>query len=172
MAPDAAREAKPQAAQYRLRVTNKFGIPVSTVPGQVPCNLSIPAATPRDTQADLAAIQQCLRDQDPETLFRHLRDRLPDMDYDALRWLVDRWARETAEKAPALGIDALTMAIDRRYPTGDKKRSSVLCILRGGLEQIFQRQPLGGEERAGTHVRITWQSRERLRAPRSGETSS
>ena len=34
--------------------------------------------------------------------------------------------------------------IDRRYPTGDKKRSSVLTFFVGGLERIFSRQPLGG----------------------------
>ena len=70
-----------------------------------------------------------------------------------------------------MGIEALTLAIDRRYPTGDKKRSSVLTILRGGLEQIFQRQPLCGEAAAGTHVRITWQTRDRLRGPQGDETT-
>jgi glutamate synthase domain-containing protein 3 len=70
-----------------------------------------------------------------------------------------------------LGIDALTLSIDRRYPTWSKKRSSVLTILRGGLEQIFQRQPLCDEERASSHVRITWDTRERLRGPRPMETT-
>ena len=63
------------------------------------------------------------------------------------------WADRTAAGAPALGIEALTLCIDRRYPTGEKKRSSVLTILRGGLEQIFERQPLCDDERTGTHVR-------------------
>ena len=78
-------------------------------------------------------------------LFAHFRDALPSMDYDRLRWFVDELAAQTAQKNPALGIQALTLAIDRRYPTGDKKRSSVLTIVRGGLERIFQAQPLCDE---------------------------
>ena len=51
------------------------------------------------------------------------------MDYDRLRaGSSTSWPAQTAEKNPALGIEALTLAIDRRYPTGDKKRSSVLTI--------------------------------------------
>ena len=47
----------------------------------------------------------------------------------------------------------------------------MLTILRGGLEQIFERQPLCDDERTGTHVRITWETRDRLRGPRPGETT-
>ena len=37
------------------------------------------------------------------------------MSYDQLRWLVDEIAARTAEQHPALGIEAFTLAIDRRY---------------------------------------------------------
>ena len=156
---------------YTLRATNKFGVPVSTVPGQVHCNLSVPPAAPARTNGGAAAIRQCVEDEDPQGMFRYVREQLPDMSYDHLRLFIDKWAAETAERSPALGIEALTLAIDRRYPTWDKKRSSVLTILRGGLEQIFQRQPLCDEERTSTHVRITWDSRDRLRGPRPMETT-
>jgi glutamate synthase domain-containing protein 1 len=157
--------------QYKLRVTNKFGVPVSLPPGQTPCNLSVPAATPKDKDEDVAAIQRCLAAEDPQALFSYLHDKLPDMKYDHLRWFVAEVARQTAGTAPAFGIEVLTLALDRRYPTWDKKRSSVLTILRGGLEQIFECQPLCGEERTSTHARITWQTRDQLRGPRPGETT-
>ena len=80
-----------------------------------------------------------------------------------------KWPRATAESSPAAGIEAFTSAIDRRYATGAKKRSSVLTILRGGLGQIFERQPLCGEGDGGTHVRIDWQTRGQLRGPRGDE---
>ena len=162
--------AKPQAA-YALRVTNKFGVPVSTVAGQVHCNLSVPAAPPGDPDADLTVIRRCAGDGDAAGLFEHLRDDLRQMSFDRLRWFVEQVARETAESRPALGIEALTLAIDRRYPTWDKKRSSVLTILRGGLEQIFQWQPRCDEARSGSHVRIDWERREQIRGPRPGETT-
>ena len=154
-----------------LRVTNKFGVPVSTEPGQTPCNLSVPAAKPEKIDDDAAAIERCVGDGDAAALFSHLRHHLVDMTYDRLRWFVDEVVRQTAEKAPALGLEILTLGLDRRYPTWDKKRSSVLTILRGGLEQIFQRQPLLSEEATGTHVRINRQTRDRLRGPREHEST-
>ncbi len=156
---------------YALRITNKFGVPVATAPMQVHCNLARPAAVPSNTGEHAAVIQRCLTDKDPEPFCSHLVKRMAEMDYDCLRWYVDQWARQTADQLPALGIQGLTLAMDRRYPTADKKRSSVLTILRSGLEQIFQRQPLCDDERTGTHVRITWESRARLRGPRPHETT-
>jgi len=189
---------------YRLRVTNKFGVPVSTLPEQVHCNLSVPPVVPERTDDDMAVIRKCIAEEDPQEMFVYLRGQLGSMDYDRLRWFVGQWASETAAQNPALGIEALTLALDRRYPTRDKKRSSVLTILRGGLEQIFQRQPLcdnaisgagkgdspplceaghrpeagrgpfrqmGTVPFSGTHARITWDSRQRLRGPRPGETT-
>jgi len=61
--------------------------------------------------------------------------------------------------------------MDRRCPTGEKKRSSLLTILRRGLERIFERQPLWSDGRTGTHARVTWDTRDRLRGPRPGETT-
>jgi glutamate synthase domain-containing protein 1/glutamate synthase domain-containing protein 3 len=175
-------QARPLNGPCALRVTNKFGVPVSTLPGQVHCNLSLSPVAPDNADADLSAIRRCVGDADAPGLFSYLRDHLREMKYDRLRWFVGEAARQTAQTNPALGIDALTLAIDRRYPTWDKKRSSVLTIVRGGLEQIFQEQPLCGNV-AGTlrvpdphtacagYVRINWETRGRLRGPESGETT-
>jgi hypothetical protein len=117
----------------------------------------------------MAVVDRAMAANDPETLFGHLRRQLAESDYDRLRWLVEEIAARTAGKNPALGIDALTLAIDRRYPTGDKKRSSVLTILRGGLERIFGAQPLCDQPPAGSHLRVTWESRGKLRGPNADE---
>ncbi len=162
------RHATPQASNghYTMQVTNKFGGPVATLPGQRHGNLSVPAKTPANTAVDREAIDALAAGGDAEQLFAHFRDALPAMDYDRLRWFVDELATQTASKNPTLGIRALTLAIDRRYPTGDKKRSSVLTIVRGGLERIFQEQPLCDEAGRGSFARITWDKRDRLRGPR------
>ena len=160
----------PTDGLHRMRVTNKFGTEVSTVSDQIHCNLSVPPAA-TTTDADTTAIERCVHDGDSEGLFSHLLDRLPAMDFDSFRRFVDQWAERTAVGAPGLGIQALTKCMDRRYPTAEKKRSSVLTILRGGLKQIFERQPLCDEGRTGTHVRVTWETRGRLRGPHPGETT-
>jgi len=174
----------PAPCAYTMQITDKFGGTVATLPGQRHCDLSVPAKPPANTQADRTALDDLLAAGDAEQLFVYFRDALPSMDYDRLRWFVDELAAETARKNPALGIQALTRAIDCRYPTGDKKRSSVLTIVRSGLERIFQAQPLCEEsrlslressvtftERKTTFARITWDTRDRLRGPRDGETT-
>jgi len=161
----------PSNGSYGMRVTNKFGAAVSTVSDQVHCNLSVPPVAPPQTDEDTTAIERCVRDGDSEGIFSHLLERLVAMDFDSFRWFVDRWAGRTAEEAPALGIEALTQCMDRRYSTGKKKRSTLQTILRGGLERIFERQPLCDDERTGTHVRVTWETRDRLRGPRPGEAT-
>ncbi len=156
---------------YNLRVTNKFGVPVSTLSGQSHCNLSVPSTKPATTDAEFAAITQAIEKNLPESLFHCLCGRMAELTYDHLRWLVDEAASRSAEKSPGLGIEALTLAIDRRYATGNKKRSSVLTILRRGLEQIFAQQPICGEGRDGMHARITWQTRDRLIGPHGEQTT-
>jgi glutamate synthase domain-containing protein 1/glutamate synthase domain-containing protein 3 len=156
---------------YQLKVTNKFGGEVSTLSGQSHCNLSVPAVKPANSNGDIPSIQKVITEGDAEGLFTCLCGQMEKLSYDHLRWLVDEVVARTAEKSPGLGIDAFTLAIDRRYATGNKKRSSVLTILRGGLERIFERQPICGESHGGTHVRITWQTRGRLTGPLETQTT-
>jgi glutamate synthase domain-containing protein 3 len=154
---------------YTLQVTDKFGKAVSTPPGQVHCNLSTAVIEPSQTEEDLAAIETAIGRKDPDGLFRYLSTRLSRIDYNRLRWFAGEIADRTANDDPALGIGALTLAMNRRYPTGDKKRSSVLTILRSGLENIFEAQPPCDRPAAGTHLRVNWQTRHRLRGPEGGE---
>ncbi|HUT89615.1 MAG TPA: hypothetical protein VMY37_08975 [Thermoguttaceae bacterium] len=171
--PCAVRPASGQGngRRYTLRVTDKFGTPVSTLPGQVHGDLSVPFVAPSKTDEDLAAIEEAIGNEDAEALFLHLRNRLDAMDYHRLRWFVDQVAGRTAGENPALGIEALTLSLDRRYPTGEKKRSSVLTILRGGLEKVFEAQPLCHKPPSGTHLRVTRRTRDKLRGPEGDETT-
>ena len=156
---------------YEMHVANKFGEPVTVPPGQVRCNLSVPFAVPEKVDEDLAVIDKALDNGDADALFRHLRDSLVKNDYDWLRWFVDQVAERTAAEKPALGIEVLTLGMDQCYPTGDKKRSSILTILRDGLETVFGRQPLFGEPAGTTYRRITWETRELVGEPANGETT-
>ena len=154
---------------YDLRVTNKFGEPVTVPPGQVSCNFSISANPPSEENQDLSRIQQAVRANSSEEFLRYMRHSVADMDYNRLCWIVDEIGAQTAVRLPLLGIDMLTACMDRRFPTGQKKRSSVLMVFRNGLENLFQRQPLLGNSREGTCRRITWDSRRQLRGPLAGE---
>jgi len=159
------------SGEYVMRVTDKFGRPVATPPGQVHADLSVAVRSEARTEEDSDDLKDAAERGDAGALFAKVRDSLVEWDYDRLRWFVDELADQTADAAPALGIDALTLCLDRRYPTGDKKRSSVLTILRGGLERIFERQPRLSQGGAGALRRITWDTRETLRGPDDGETT-
>jgi glutamate synthase domain-containing protein 1/glutamate synthase domain-containing protein 3 len=154
---------------YKLSVTNKFGVPVATRPGQVHCDLSKPVVVPGDTGNDSALIERTIAANEPYVLFEHLRTAIGAMDYDRLRWYVNEIADRSAAATPGFGITVLTLCIDRRYPTGNKKRSSVIVICRQELERIFNSQPLFGNEAKKAFRRITWDTRKLLRAPRDAE---
>ena len=154
---------------YHLHVTDKFGVPVSTWPGQVHCDLSVPLVLSAPNEKDAAAIEKTVRENDADGLFRYLHAAIGGMDFDRLRKAMDEVVAKTALRMPHIGIDVLTRLIDLRYPTGTKKRSAVLTILRQGLEEVFSRQPLFDDARESAYRRITWETRGTLRAPAAGE---
>jgi glutamate synthase domain-containing protein 1/glutamate synthase domain-containing protein 3 len=156
--------------RYEMLVTDKFGAEVATPPDQIHCDLSTPCVA-GGAEGDLPELRSALDAEDPRQLFGHLRDRVADLEYGRLRGLVAWIADRAAADRPALGIGALTLAMDRRYPTGTKKRSSVLTILREGLGRLFEAQPLLGPPAAGTHRRLTWDTRSHLRAPEGEEAA-
>jgi len=168
---DAGRSAGDSDGDWVMRVTDKFGRPVTLPSGRVHCDLATPVSSSAGTERDAALLDQAIADTDSRCLFEHLCESVIQRDYLHLRWLVAEIAKRTTERAPALGIEVLTLGIDRRYSTGEKKRSSVLTILRAGLEQIFEGQPLCHESRESSHRRVTWDTREQLRGPLPGETT-
>ncbi len=155
--------------RYRLNTTDKFGVPVSTWRDQHHCDLSVAVRAPGAAREDSTAIETAIRDGDVDGLFGYLRRELGGMDFDRLRNVTVEVAAKTGSSAPYMGIEVLTRALDLRYSTGVKKRSSVLSILRGGLEMVFTQQPLFDNARESALRRITWDTRGLLRAPHANE---
>ena len=157
--------------QYGLTIADKFGKQVKIRTDQVHCDLSAAVAQPAQESGEVARIEEAISQNKPELIFEPIRDSLNEWDYNRLRWYVGRIAELTARQHAALGIAGLTLALDRRYPTWGKKRSSVLTIVRGGLERIFQAQPLLTDTAEGVYRRITWETRDRLRGPSGAEAA-
>ena len=150
---------------YTLNITNKFGEKVSTTAGQKHCNLSIAIQTPADNKDEESRIKTAVGSDDPHEIFNYLKASMTTTDFNGLRWRITTVADMTAASQPELGRQALTLCLDRRFPTGDKKRSSVIAVCRQGLERIFEQQPLLREESQSAFRRITWASRTTLRGP-------
>ncbi|MCP4622291.1 MAG: hypothetical protein GY850_02040 [bacterium] len=125
--------------------------------------------SPGDTEEDKTRVHQCVQDVDVPAVFNYWREKIIDQNYDWVRSFVDEIVSQTATQNPSFGIETLTLFLDRRYSTGNKKRSSVLTIVRQGLETIFEKQPLFGSESESVFRRVTWESRENLRGPEGSE---
>ena len=63
----------------------------------------------------------------------------------------------------------MTLLNDRHFPTGDKKRGSVLQIIRDCLTYIFNASPKLNENVPGIYRYIDWDNHNTLRAPRNDE---
>jgi glutamate synthase domain-containing protein 1/glutamate synthase domain-containing protein 3 len=160
--------AGPEGAR-RLKVTNKFGETVSTPPGQVHCDLSAPVSVLPHEAEEKGRIREAQEQDGAEELFRWFGATLEAMSFDRVRSFVESLAESSVGDATGPGIEFLTMAMERRYPTGDKKRSSLQAILRQGLGRIFEAQPLCGGEAAGEFLRINLDTREQIRGPEGRE---
>jgi len=66
-------------------------------------------------------------------------------------------------------INGLTLLIDRRYPTGDIKRASVLQVATECLYGILAGVPSIAAEPSSKYARIDWETRDASRAPAGSE---
>jgi glutamate synthase domain-containing protein 3 len=163
----------PENGSYKLVVKNKFGAPVRVKADQQPCSFSATVTEPDHHHADHDHRETDVAVQDHAVvdLFRYFTTLVNEADYNRLRWFVEQVARKTAAAAPAFGIEILTLCLNRRYPTGDKKRSSLQVILSRGLAAIFNAQAPLTEKHESAFARVTWETRHDLRAPQGKETT-
>jgi glutamate synthase domain-containing protein 1/glutamate synthase domain-containing protein 3 len=156
--------------QARLTCTDKFGRVISTPPGQKHNNpTSVSVAAPRPSLD--RAVGTRLEAGGAPALFQYIAGKMRTWNYGTLAWLCRRMEglSEEGDRERALAVEVLTLLYDRRYDTGDKKRSSILAVLEGSLYAILRAVPLLGEGCPGRYQRLDWESRAQLRGPRRDE---
>jgi glutamate synthase domain-containing protein 1/glutamate synthase domain-containing protein 3 len=112
----------------RLVCTDKFGRSVSA-PGSLPYQV-VKTAPP--------AVPLPIPPGDGEALFRWVTERLPGWSYDEVRSLLTglkKLGDQKGRRADVLRV--LTLLCDRRYPIGDKRRSSLLSLFDECFEQAL-----------------------------------
>ena len=110
--------------------------------------------------------------QRPDLLYDYMKDGIGTWDYadlmDCLREIKGWALKDDAHFEVAL--DALSRLLDRRYPTYDKKRRSILQMLNQTLETIFRHFPsLEREDEGSTYRFIDWETRQFFRGPSYNE---
>jgi glutamate synthase domain-containing protein 1/glutamate synthase domain-containing protein 3 len=163
---------KPSNGQMRLRCTDKFGRRHIVTPFQKPMpSSSLTVRTPTEAKPIGWKIEGLLKQGQAMPLFEHLRDAIPDWDYNTIRWCCAELvkAAATSDAVKALVIEVLTLLNDRRYECFDKKRSWLLWILRSSLDEVFGATPDFTAEPGGRYRHIDWNTRHLLRGPSADE---
>ncbi len=155
----------------RLTCTDKFGREVKANPDRKPCDRAATVTAPDRAEELSGKIAQMVREESAIGIFEHLRGEMATMDFNTLRWICGEMTKAAAsgDEARDKIIEALTLLNDRRYGTGDKRRSSVLWIVRTALTAIFDATPRMDEKADGRYRFIDWNTRHLLRAPRGRE---
>ncbi len=97
------RQAAGGVSPYTLKVTDKFGGAVATTAGQRHCDLTVPVRVPANVGSDRAALDEAFAAVDAGQLFGYLREQVPAMDYDRLRWFTEQLACEANRRNPTAG---------------------------------------------------------------------
>jgi len=165
---------KDKSGKIRMTCEDKFGQAVPMPRTTESCDFTKDVASLRRDKTVEEQIDAFLRDGDAAGLFEYLRDGMPTWSFDvirtACRTLADRGvARENA----AAAIEVFTRLNDRRYPTGAKRRSSVLHIVRTELNRLLRALPriTATDPGLGAYRLIDLQTAGSLRAPVKGETT-
>jgi glutamate synthase domain-containing protein 1/glutamate synthase domain-containing protein 3 len=115
-------------------------------------------------------VKDGLKSGEIETLFDYLKTSFIKWDYTQIGSLLHQLTLMAKDETMREGaIELLTLLWDRRYPTGKKRRRSILQMLFDALEQIFRDIPFIHEGSKLRFVQIDFAHRHDLRAPQPQE---
>jgi glutamate synthase domain-containing protein 1/glutamate synthase domain-containing protein 3 len=161
--------------QMRLSCTDKFGHEVKVEKGCVRCDLPEQAVADASGATCLAdtisaeEVQEKLRRGDVEALFAEARQMALWPAGQLRRYCQAVLAAADGPKPIAAAMELLTLLHDRRFPTGDKARASVIQVVEETLDQLFDTAPLFGRPTNRFWRRVDWPRRDLLAAPQAGE---
>ena len=163
------------AGKMQLTCTDKFGREVKVETGSVRCD--VPSALVEDASCDACPAEPMSSDEVQERVRRGEVDALFTEVQEIGSWPAGHLRRfcqyvlaaADNPKSCAAAIELLTKLHDRRFPTGDKRRATVVRVFEDALDELFDTAPLFGEPGNRFWRRIDWNTRDRLEAPQAGE---
>ena len=151
-----------------LSCEDKFGEPVTAPPGEFKINLDKEPAAPAGGNELVKQIKMNISAGMPQESFHSIVSVLSNWNLDQLRWLVGEIekvsGKDDAAKRDALTL--LTLLNDRRYYCGMMRRSSVLQLVRQGINNILDAVPLISSDTSSRFKRIDWDTRNDIKAPK------
>ena len=139
----------------RLTCADKFGRAVALDGGSVRCDLGSFQANGNGASSAVREMQQR---GDVAGLFEYALG-LASWPAAQLRQLTGSLIRGAdTQKSRAATLELLTLLHDRPFDTGDKRRATVIQVIEEAIDRLLDAAP----------SRITWDTRDRLAAPRAG----
>ncbi|HQA39009.1 MAG TPA: CotH kinase family protein, partial [Kiritimatiellia bacterium] len=152
-----------------LTCTDKFGREVTLDVGSVRCDTASVEKIPNLPDISEQFEGKLLHTGNAQQLFNEVLS-LPSWSPGGLRSFCDAICKTAhSGKDRATAIEALTLMYDRRFDTGDKRRSTVLQVIEEAIQRVFDSVPLFDQPSVGFCRRIDWATRESLRAPAGDE---
>ena len=156
----------------KLITQNKFGETVTVPEGQLHFDTSLEISGSFENTQAAQKVAGFFDTKDKKGLQQYCTSEFESLTFQEIKGIcrtIETLSNQSDDKK-AIAIDLLTLLNDRVFPTGSKKRSSLLEILRESLTQIFKSSPAIGEKRNSRYAYIDRATRENLRAPMGNET--
>ena len=165
------KDAGKEDGSKKLVCTNKFGDVIKTSGNQQHYKVTPEILAPANPEEISQAVADGLASGDISNFMDYCCKNMADWDYSALKYLCKELTKQAnlSDENKAKAIQVLTFLNDRRFPTGDKKRSSVLQIVRERLTSIFAAAPNLNGGVPGIYRYIDWDTRSTLRPPGNDE---
>ncbi|MGD9320978.1 MAG: hypothetical protein PVH99_13490 [Desulfobacteraceae bacterium] len=165
-------ETGSESLERRLTCMDKFGREISVPKGQVPYLPGRVFYEMGEEERERFDISRFFELQRSDLLYEYMKEGIKTWDYadlmDCLRE-VKKWALK-GDAHFDVALEALTQLMDRRYPTYDKKRRSIIQMINQTLESIFRHSPsLETEKGKGAYRLIDWETRQFFRGPAYNE---
>jgi glutamate synthase domain-containing protein 1/glutamate synthase domain-containing protein 3 len=153
------------SGKYRLECKDKFGIPVHITDKTESCDFTSETGSSQIKDQIIKAITFHVENRKDSSDF--FKSNLPGWSFGDF-WATCKIIRELAgnHEYTSYAIDMLTQLNDHNYPTGNKRRSHILHIVRTELNQLLKDIPLISDKNAKSNYRlIDFDTRKDLRKP-------
>jgi len=158
------------SGNWNLTCQDKFGRPIDIPADRTPLDFSLELKTFPLKATTAQKIRKGLESGKIISLYSSLLGSIEKWDYAQLNNFLDHLIALAKEEKLMEGVvETLTLLLDRRYPTGTKRRRSVLQMVTRSLEKIFNGIPSLTQEKGTPFLRIDYAHRLMLRAPEAGE---
>lgn len=161
-------ETKENTLERKMTCEDKFGRHITAPESQIPYLPGQVIYLTDEEGKEEFDIAGFFDQQRPDLLFEYLKQGIKNWGYSDLMACfrqIQTWASK-GDAQFEVALRALTLLLDRRYPTADKKRRSVLQMIQQILESMFGRFPsLDKEGENGTYRLLDWEMRLFFRGP-------